>query len=692
MSENAMRAAGLSRGGVRPAKTACSIAMSCLLAVWAAPGQESGPQKSSELFRTTNVWTVHLTLTPEQWDAMEPKGARGGFFGDPGGPRGRGGPRGPGGMGPAVFIAPTFLKQGDQNHDGKLSREEFHALAEKWFVDWDQPKGGKLTADQVGAGLNSTVAPPDFGAPGAGGRGPGLNLQGQEGKRNGLASAMGIEFPYVHADMDFEGRLFKNVAVRYKGNGTWMQSRGSLKRSLKVDLTEFGQSQKLAGVTKVNFHNNVTDSSWMNEVMSHRLFREAGVPAARTAFARIYVTVAGKYDRQYLGLYSVVENIDNNFAQERFGTRKGALLKPVTRDLFNYIGDDWAKYKQTYDPKTGLSQKEIRRVIDFAKLLANAADAELAAQLGNYLDLDEFARFMAVTVWLSTMDSILGPGQNYYVYLHPETHKFEFMPWDLDHSFGQFGMMGSQEQREQLSIHQPWQGQNRFLERVFKVAAFKQLYLAKLDEFSQTIFRPERFPRQVDEIAAAIRPAIKDESETKLARFDQAVSGEPVEPMRLGEPPGGPQPGSSEDGPGPRFGGPGGPFRPAKPIKTFVTARAQSVVDQLAGKSEGQTMSGFGFGGRGGGRGPGGPGRFGPGMFLGNAFMAALDTNQDQQITRDEFTRGFARWFDAWDTDKSGLLTEEQLRAGINQDFSPARGNLGGPGFGPPTGPPPREP
>jgi spore coat protein CotH len=43
-------------------------------------------------------------------------------------------------------------------------------------------------------------------------------------------------------------------------------------------------------------------------------------------------------------------------------------------------------------------------------------------------------------------------GQNFYVYLHPETHKFEFIPWDLDHSFGQFPMGGTQEEREQLSI------------------------------------------------------------------------------------------------------------------------------------------------------------------------------------------------------------------------------------------------
>src|SRR4030095_16971370 len=104
-----------------------------------------------------------------------------------------------------------------------------HALAAKWFAAWDKEKRDKLNGDQLRAGLNSTLMPPNFGPGGRGGpggpagRGPGMNLQGQEGKRNGLASAAGIEFKYVHADMEFEGQLFKDVAVRYKGNGTWMQ-------------------------------------------------------------------------------------------------------------------------------------------------------------------------------------------------------------------------------------------------------------------------------------------------------------------------------------------------------------------------------------------------------------------------------------------------------------------------------------
>ena len=238
----------------------------------------------------------------------------------------------------------------------------------------------------------------------------------------------------------------------------------------------------------------------MNEVLSHKLFRDAGVPAPRTAYARVDVSVPGKYQREYLGLYSLVENVDNRFARDRFGTKKGALFKPVTRQLFEDLGDDWAAYRQIYDPKTPVSDEETRRVIAFSKLVSHASDTEFAARVGDFLDLDAFARFMAVTIWLSTMDSILGVGQNFYVYLHPKTGPFQFIPWDLDHSFGQFPMVGTQEQREKLSIHKPWDGSIRLLDRVFKVDAFKQRYLDTMSAFQRTIFQPERIHAQVDQL------------------------------------------------------------------------------------------------------------------------------------------------------------------------------------------------
>jgi spore coat protein H len=203
----------------------------------------------------------------------------------------------------------------------------------------------------------------------------------------------------------------------------------------------------------------------------------------------------------------------------------------------------------------------------------------------------------------------------------------------------------------------------------------------------------------VDEIAAAIRALVQEESETKLARFDKIVAGEAVPPsFGPGPGPGGPRPEEGRGGPSP--GSPGGPggarfeppqgfMQPARPIKGFVKVRAESVSAQLSGKEKGETMD-FGFG-PGGGR--GGP-RFGPAHFIAPGMIAMLDRNADQKLSRDEFVNGFENWFQRWDKAQSGALTEEQLRNGLNETFVPPAGGPGG-GGGPvvlPLGGGPRPP
>ena len=182
---------------------------------------------------------------------------------------------------------------------------------------------------------------------------------------------------------------------------------------------------------------------------------------------------------------------------------------------------------------------------------------------------------MSVTAWLTDLDGMLGPGQNYYLYLHPKTQTFLFIPWDQDQPFGQFPR-GTQEQRENLSIQKPWTGENRFLERFFKSDAFKTAYRTSLTELNKTIFEPERIHRQVDELAAVLRAPIQEESPERLAEFNKAVAGQKLTIVM-----------------GPGFAG----GTDVIPIKPFVKARAKSVADQLEGKSERKSIT-PGFGGR----------------------------------------------------------------------------------------------
>jgi spore coat protein H len=344
---------------------------------------------------------------------------------------------------------------------------------------------------------------------------------GPPGGRNGVAARQGIEFDYVNATLQINDWTFRDVAVRYKGNGSYLRATraSSDKISLKVDLNKNVKGQKLAGLTTLNFQNNITDVGWMNEVLAYRLYRDAGALAPRTAYAQVYLHVAGQSEKRYLGLYSVSENVDENFFDERFGTRKGAILKPSTQRLFTDWGTDWTAYNQSYDPKTDLTDAQKQRVIALGKLVSGASDAEFAAQIADYVDLDDFARYFAVLVWLANHDSLLQNGQNFYTYLHPGTNRMHFIAWDQDFSFGNGRNVSTS-----WSIHQASSGQ-LFLSRLNKVEAFRSKYLARMSEFSDRLFLTERFLQQVSEIGQAIRPSIELEGKEWLGTFDQVAAG-----------------------------------------------------------------------------------------------------------------------------------------------------------------------
>lgn len=348
----------------------------------------------------------------------------------------------------------------------------------------------------------------------------GNRFLGPPGGRNGVAARQGIEFDYVRATLRIADWTFRDIAVRYKGNGSYLRATraGTDKISLKVDLNKYVKGQKLAGVTTLNFQNNITDVGWMNEVLAYRLYRDAGALAPRTAYAQVYLTVEGQPER-YLGLYSISENVDDNFFEERFGTKKGAIFKPSTQDLFTDWGPDWAAYNQAYDPKTDLTDAQKQRVIELGRLVSHASDEEFASKIGDFVDLDDFARYFAVLAWLANHDSLLQNGQNFYTYLHPDTNRMHFIAWDQDFSFGNSRNNGS------WSIYHPWSGNNAFLTRLYAVEAFKSKYLARMAEYSERLFLTERFAGQIAEIGPAIRPSVAIEGAEWLPDLDDVISG-----------------------------------------------------------------------------------------------------------------------------------------------------------------------
>ena len=386
-------------------------------------------------------------------------------------------------------------------------------------------------------------------------------------QRSGLAGVLGYDFGWTHAEFEFDGRVFTNVAARLKGNGTWLGSLIGEKRSFKVDLNKFSDGQKLGGMDEFNFHNLINDRSYLSDALSCEFFREAGVPAPRTAYAWLTVSVEAKWTNQPLGLYAMIEPVDGDFARRWFGSKKAPVFKPVTYELFQDRGDDWTNYAAIYDLKTQATPAQQRRVMDFAKLVSHADDAKFAARVGEFLDLEAFARFLAGQVLLANYDSFLANGQNFYVYLDPRSDKFGFIPWDMDLSWGSFFLLGTTEQRERASIWHPWVGRNRLLERVMKTEEFRRLYRAQLEEFLARLFVAEKWNARIDELAALVRGPVAAESDFRLRKFEDSLREKKLKPSTKRR--------RADDDP------------LAHQIKLFIRNRTASVRAQLDGKSDG---------------------------------------------------------------------------------------------------------
>lgn len=216
---------------------ALGIGLLFLVTVWVAVGAlqrtlpapaEPAHLNADLLYQMTRVWKVHLRLEPEQWGALQPANAADRF---PFGPHAPGGRQDPSASVAARALASLWMSQADRNRDGSISPAEWNAYAERWLTDAPATQGQTWDADRMRAALE---AMPNLVAVGIT-----ALLLGPEGRRNGIAAAFGIDFPYVRADLELNGYQFHDVGLRYKGNGTFLEARGSLKRSFKVQLNRF---------------------------------------------------------------------------------------------------------------------------------------------------------------------------------------------------------------------------------------------------------------------------------------------------------------------------------------------------------------------------------------------------------------------------------------------------------------------
>jgi spore coat protein CotH len=237
---------------------------------------------------------------------------------------------------------------------------------------------------------------------------------------------------YYPAHFSWNGETRRHVAIRSRGVG----SRHPLKPGLRIDFDRYDRTQTLLGLTSVVLRNNTQDASGLHERVSMKLFSQLGLPAPRTAHARLFV------NDEYVGLYLLVESIDSRFLARHFAETDGYLYNYQWSDeyYFEYKGADPSLYTPVpFEPENYVRDPDPAPLVETIRLINETPIDQFVAVVGQRLDLARFVIQAAAENFVADNDGLLGYAglNNFYLYRLRAGPYATFIPWDKSEAFKQ---------------------------------------------------------------------------------------------------------------------------------------------------------------------------------------------------------------------------------------------------------------
>ena len=296
-------------------------------------------------------------------------------------------------------------------------------------------------------------------------------------KRDSEKNLFGTEFPWVEANFTAAGQDAQKSRHSLCRRHHLFRLRARPEAPAQDRVRQIPAISNSMGYPPCHLHAMPLDPSKAREVLAYSLFRAAGVPAPRTAFAEVTLTVPGKHDKAYLGLFTVVEDVDARFLADRFGSDEGTGAEAVPGSRHRLPRRRLGPLQGAV-PAAARSHARTKRSgsSTFAKLVNQATDEEFKKQIDSFIDVDAFLRFLAANALTANLESFFALGHNYTLYLDPKTNKFHFIPGDLEFSFANFLLMGSADQLMDLSVLKPYPGENKLPDRLLAIKEVNEKY------------------------------------------------------------------------------------------------------------------------------------------------------------------------------------------------------------------------
>jgi spore coat protein CotH len=214
---------------------------------------------------------------------------------------------------------------------------------------------------------------------------------------------------YLKVSILFNNETYTDVGIKVKGNSSF--NNPSQKKSFKLDFNEFVQGQDIHGLKKLNFNNSFKDPSFMREKLCNDFLIDHNIPAPRTTYCNVYM------NNQLWGIYTIVEEIDDEFCKHWFGSNDGNLFKGDPRGDLRWKGSTTQSlYETEYELKNNSTANDWTDLISLIDVINNTPNANLVTALDAKLNTSLFMKQWAAMNIFSSLDSYIGSGHNYYFF------------------------------------------------------------------------------------------------------------------------------------------------------------------------------------------------------------------------------------------------------------------------------------
>ncbi len=339
-------------------------------------------------------------------------------------------------------------------------------------------------------------------------------------------------FEYYRADVSIDGVEVKSVGVRKKG---LFGSADVNRTSLKIKFDEFQEQDPIKGLSRLTLNNNKQDTSQISQFLTYRLFRDAGVAAPRSNFARVTVNDV------YLGVYSNVESVKKSYLKRSFKDSSGNLYEGTLTDFH-------PKTIDKLEAKTNSKDNDRSVITKLAMLLDTEGDIDVSA-VGEIVDLDNFMTFWATEGLVRFWDGYSANQNNFFFYQNPTNGRGYFMPWGADGSFskngGPFARFGA---TGPTSIY----AQSLLANRLYHSPGMPERYRTEMLRLLKEVWNEDKLIAEIDRVEKLLKPHLADSQsgtgeamndvrdfingrrevvEKELADWPATVPNEPRKPM-----------------------------------------------------------------------------------------------------------------------------------------------------------------